>query len=113
MFSLLTQEDIADDWKTVIKKKKYKELIETEIKLYELPPHLWKQYNIDNDIIIDGPFKYKLIKTDYDDKILQLYNEINKENKNIILIKELYEYCISINITSWLIIKVKDFLNQF
>jgi hypothetical protein len=111
MFSLLTQDDIANNWKTVIKKKKYKEFIESEIKLYELPSHLWKDNKINDNIIIDGPFKYNLVKTDYDEKILQLYNEINKEDKNIILIKELYDYCISLNISSWLLIKAKDIIN--
>ena len=108
MFSLLSQEEIANDWKTVVKKKKYKEFVETTIYLSELPPHLWNKIN--EDIIIDGPFKYKLNKTPHDDKIKELYNEINKDIKNINLIKELYNYCVSINISSWITIRAREII---
>ena len=111
MFSLLTQEDIADGWNIVMKKKKYKECVEAKIYLSQLPPHLWKTSPIQNTII-DKVFKYKLKKSKYDDKVIELYNAIMSNNKNINQIEELYNYCISNNILGWLIIKTKEILEN-
>ena len=114
MFSFLSQEDIAEGWKIFFKRKKYKKNIETNIYLSQLPPHLWdKVNNSNNNIIVDKIFKYNLIRTQHDDKVLELYNEIklNYSQRNIDLIKELYKYCSSINISGWIMIKAKEILN--
>jgi hypothetical protein len=117
MFSLLTQEDIADGWNIVMKKKKYKDCIEAKIYLSQLPPHLWKilikHYPIKQNIIIDKVFKFKLKKSKYDDKVIELFNAIMSNNKNINYIEELYNYCLSNNILGWLMIKTKEILANY
>jgi hypothetical protein len=112
MFSFLTQEDIADGWQIAIRKKKYKTNMEKDIYLSQLPPHLWYKLNLTtDDIIHDRIFKYKIIKTPHDDKVLELYNLIFDKYKNLKSINELYKYCLSININGWLMIKTKNIIN--
>lgn len=111
MLSFLSQEDIAEGWNIYIKKKKYKNLMETNIYLSQLPPQLWSKIN-NNTYVIDRIFKYNLIKTEHDDKVLKLYEEIMHKYKNIKLINELYKYCSSINISGWIMIKTKQILNK-
>lgn len=109
--SVLSQEDLASGWKIHTAKKKYKEVKEINIYLYELPPDLFKFFN-DTYLITHKLFKYNIMKTIHDDKILQLYLEINNKIKNIELITELYNYCISNDISGWLIINTKELLNN-
>ena len=109
--SVLSQEELASGWKIHTPKKKYKEVKEISIPLYELPPDLFKFFN-DTYLITYKLFKYNIIKTIHDDKILQLYMEINNKIQNIELITELYNYCISNNISGWLIINTNKLLNN-
>jgi hypothetical protein len=118
MFSLLSQEDLAEDWRIVMNKR-YKENIEIDIYLSQLPPHVWNKlpmhlWNIlpNDNIIIDKLFKYKIIKTSHDNKVLDLYNEIISKYKNLKVIEELYKYCLSVNISGWIMIKTKNILNN-
>jgi len=114
MFSFLTQEEIAEGWQIFMKKKKYNKHIETNIYLSELPPHLWNKINnTKSNIIIDKIFKYNLITTKYDNKVQELYNEIKLNHKNIEVIKELYKFCLSINISGWIMIRAKEILTKF
>lgn len=115
MINFLSQNDLADGWTTVVKRKKYNTILETTIYLSELPPHLWSQIslsNITDDKILvkDKAFKYNIIKTQHDDKVLELYNEINKEYYNLNKIKELYNYCKHNNIAGWIMIKTETIL---
>ena len=100
----------------VIKKHHYKnEIIYNEVTLAQLPPYLHrrlKNYNDpqNEDIVYDKFFKFRVIKTAYDDMIKELYKLVeikypNQEVKN--KIKDLTEVLESNGISGWLIIRAK------
>ena len=111
MLNFLSQCDLAEGWNISMKRKKYKNQLETNIYLSNLPPHLFHKFDETYMIINDRGLKYNIIKTKHDTKVFELYNELNKNIINIIKIKELYNYCKSNNINGWLIINVEKLIN--
>ena len=112
MYSLLSQHDLAEGWKLVMNRKKYKNLINEDIYLSQLPPYLWSKINNNNNIVNDKVFNYILKKTAHDNKVIELYNEITSNYKNITIIKDLYKYCKCANISGWLMIKASDIIQS-
>jgi len=112
MYNILSQEDIANGWKLIMKKRKYKEHIEVNINLSQLPDGLWNKISNEN-IVIDCAFKYIINKSSNDDKIIELYNTITNKNPQLNIIKELYNECLANKVSGWIMIKANNIIKNY
>jgi hypothetical protein len=110
---LISQEEIAEGWKQVYKKKK-NFINHFNIYLSQLPPHLWNKLTIEEKYYKakDYYIHYSVNKTKHDSFVFDLYTEINKRYYCKNRLKELLKYCLSNNITGWLIIKTQELLTK-
>jgi hypothetical protein len=116
----ISQEEIAEGWKLKLPYKRVnQDNINIIINLSELPPHLWNiyidkiLYNNNDDIYIkiyDKILLYNIIKSEHNDLLLNLYNEINKLYPHKKKLIEYYNYCKINNINGWIIIKLEKLL---
>jgi hypothetical protein len=115
-FVIKSTEEIKNNEGDVFKKHKYKnDIIYNEVTLAQLPSYLHRRlkndYNPENeDIVYDKFFKFRVIKTAYDDMIKELYKLVeikypNQEIRN--KIKDLTNILESNGISGWLIIRAK------
>ena len=114
-FLPLSQTELADDWiQKVPKYKKQKTLHHFSVKLTELPFYLWKKLKYNNEdkfyYIKDGIYEYSVVKTEHDDVMLDLYNQLYKSNKNLLKVKELYDVLTQNDYKGWLILKAKKLI---
>jgi hypothetical protein len=128
LISPLTQTELSEGWRLKLPNKK-KNINDTDIllnathhftiNLLQLPPYLWKKlkfYNTTSDdtiynLIKDKNYEYSVLKTEHDEYIYTLYNEIFSNNKKKLnLILEIYNYLKTqnINLDSWLMIYTKQ-----
>jgi hypothetical protein len=114
-FLPLSQTELADDWRQKVPKyNKQKTLHHFSVKLTELPFNLWNKLKYNNEDIFyyikDGIYEYSVVKTEYDDNILDLYNQLYKSNKNLLKVKELYDVLNNNDYKGWLMLKAKKLI---
>jgi hypothetical protein len=122
----LSNDELAENWQLKLPNKfKHKQTYHFSIYLSELPPYLWEKFfnNIKskNNVIIDNKIFYPIIndniytysikQTQYDDDVINLYNEIIKIEYNINNINKLYNNLKHLNMKGWINIKTKQILN--
>lgn len=118
----LTQDDYANGWRSIIprsSKNNNQPIHHWSVTLAQLPPHLWHNYkkdihkdsNIFNRVICDGIYHYTITQTDYDEILIGLYHELQRNynaNKN-----NLHEYIKKLDgVNSWLIIRANILLSK-
>jgi hypothetical protein len=118
-FLPLSQTELSDDWRQKVPKyKKQKTLHHFSVILTELPFYLWKKLKYNNEdnfyYIKDGIYEYSVVKTEYDDIILELYNQLYyKSYPNLLKDKELYEVLKQNDYKGWLMLKAKKLIFYF
>ena len=115
-FVPLTQKEIAEGWCQKIPKNNKKSIqYHFSITIDELPFNLWNKINkYSNDefyIVKNNIFLYSITKTEYDELLFELYNEITKHNPNVNIISQLYEN-LKTKFNGCLIIKAELLLNN-
>lgn len=124
----LTQDELADGWKTVMPKTTivkngehiYKNPIHHwSISLSQLPPHLWRESFIDYDyhgheyypVIKNGIYHYSINGSEYDNMIRELYDEIQKPVFDYVMIKSLVS-ALEGKVNGWIMVRAKRILNR-
>jgi len=124
-----SQQELADGWRVVLpnyKRKKTENIsqkprkknkeIYNEVTLAQLPPHLYPKFlernaHSTNVTIYDGNFKFRVIETQYDDMIQELYKLVFVKNPSVNQkekMRELVEVLEANHVSGWLIIRAKD-----
>jgi len=103
---ILSDNEYADGWMVKLpKRKKSSEIKTLDISLNELPLHLFPKidiYNLNEKVIIkDHIYTYVINKSDHDNIIYQLYEELFIKKSNNIT--DLLKYCNDNNINGSLI----------
>ena len=111
----LSPDDLANGW--IQKNPKHtidKTYHHFSIKFTELPPNLWNKlkYNSDNECydVKDGVYEYSIVKSEFDNDILELYKELFLLIPNINKIKNIYELLKKNNYNGWLLLKAKKLI---
>jgi len=115
-----TQQQLADGWRKILPRNNIVEIENNEkivkehmihyneVNLAQFPPYLFKYLRSEKDIYYDGFFKFRVIKTEYDETMMKLYHLLCKKyhnKKEQETIKILCEFLQSHNISGWMIIK--------
>lgn len=92
------------------KREYVNKIIYNEVTLAQFPPHLFSCLDEDEEYYFDNFFKFKVIKTKYDDTIMDLvklcqirYPSVEEKSKMV----ELAEFLESNDITGWVTIRGK------
>tara|TARA_B110000908_G_C10265933_1_gene463923 strand:- start:2176 stop:2622 length:447 start_codon:yes stop_codon:yes gene_type:complete len=128
----ISQKELADGWRKILPKRnmvpiqeynnennenekenkvKENKIIYNEVTLAQFPPYLYKYLDESKDIYFDNFFKFRLIKTDQDDLILDLYKKLckkypnEKEKNDIYALGQILEIN---NSSSWITIKASN-----
>lgn len=114
----LTQEDIADDWRTVLpKSRKNSTIHHFSVYLSQLPPHLWRKVNVDNkkndtyQEISDCIYKYSVKMSKYDCDIRRLHSLIMARSPKIEQISEQFKILQNARVKGWVMIKAHYILH--
>ena len=119
----LSQQQLADGWRKILprtnlvevekdgKTIKERKIHYNEVTLAQFPPYLFKYLESGKEFYYDSFFKFKVLKTEEDEKIMKLYNLLSKkypsqEEKETI--KTLGEFLESKNISGWMTIKASS-----
>ena len=101
----LSQVDLANGWRLKLPKKSKKQQVHHySISLAQLPPYLWYKINKDKPIV-DRIYIYTIQKSEHNDDIILLFNELKKQCINKDYIKELYMKLNEKNINGWIMLK--------
>lgn len=116
----LSQQQLADGWRKVLprsnmvetekdgKTVKERQVHYNEVNLAQFPPYLFKYLKSGKEIYYDSFFKFKILRTEYDETIMKLYHLLSKKypsKEEQDTIKTLNEFLKSNDITGWMTIK--------
>jgi hypothetical protein len=114
----LSQNELAHGWSLVLPRVNSKTRIHHfNIFLSHLPEHLWNQLhdnhtsNLYYNVITDKIYRYSVKKSENDNKLKELYNNVMNRKFNSDRIKELYTSLKNNNVKGWLMIRVSMLLN--
>lgn len=118
----LNQTDLANNWKQILPMRNLvkseekdmefeNKMIYNEVNLAQFPPYMYYKIKSSKDIYFDNFFKFRLLKTEQDDLIKELYNLIQVDYPNLSQkkqMKELVHILEEYSIEGWVIIKAKN-----
>ena len=117
-----TQNELADGWRIQLPKRNMrKKIIKDEIKWYnhlytnevtlaQLPEHLWNKITFNK--VRDRFFIFKIIKTDFDEEIKELFNLVTNLPNDINRMKELVNILNNNNITGWVLTRAENYIKD-
>lgn len=108
----LTQTDYVDGWQCKLPKNvKKNNIYNWNVQLSQLPPHLWNKaklrMNEDGKYVYNkirnGIYHYNVSKTDFDNEMRSLYEQVNSSRPNLQYVRELVEVLKREKLTGWLL----------
>lgn len=111
-----TEESKDKEGNVVQKHTKVNKELYAEVTLAQLPPHLYSHFfrigdDVKETIIFDNFYKFRVIKTQHDDMIQELYKLVLVRYPTVNQMKkmsELVEVLEANNISGWLLIRAKE-----
>jgi hypothetical protein len=116
----LTQEELSDGWRAVLPaSKRGNPIHHWSVSLAQLPAYLWRDSFIKYDsegrefipVIRDGIYHYSINRTEYDNQIIELFNEIQKQKVNRAIVKQLVDE-LDGKVNGWIMIRAKKLLKD-
>jgi hypothetical protein len=120
---LLSQEELAYDWRTVLpSRNKDSPVHHFSVYLSQLPPYLWSKLRqrVDKDgnkqyrLIKDNIYNYSVRHSNNDRTCMSLFEEMNKlsQYRNYKYMEELYKELEEERVKGWLMIRARNMLKS-